>query len=145
MLVGAWETLPVHEKTLPARGPPWRRVGVHEAHWQIGRSFWRIVEAWMAVDLFGSGLGASDLLFGEECGACATPEWAEIAQIHRFGVETPLLVVLFGKTPPKTFFWRPQEGGSDIMLECSDTMLGWWGEEKSEKERKLTMYYIVLY
>jgi hypothetical protein len=35
--------------------------------------------------------------FGEERGARATLEWAEIAQIHWSGVETPLLVVLLAK------------------------------------------------
>jgi hypothetical protein len=48
-------------------------------------------------DLFRSGLGASDLSFGEEHSARATPEWAEIAQIHQFGAETSLLVVLLAK------------------------------------------------
>jgi hypothetical protein len=48
-------------------------------------------------DLFGSGLEAFDLSFGEERGARATSEWAKIAQIHRFGAETPLLVVLLAK------------------------------------------------
>jgi hypothetical protein len=55
------------------------------------------VEAWTAADLFGSGLEASDMSFGEERDACAMVEWAEIAQIHRFGAKTPLLVVLLAE------------------------------------------------
>jgi hypothetical protein len=55
------------------------------------------VEAWTAADLCKSGLGASDLSFGEEHGAGAMLEWAEIAQIHRSVAETPLLVVLLAK------------------------------------------------
>jgi hypothetical protein len=55
------------------------------------------MEAWTAADLFGSRLGASDLSFGEERDACAMLEWAEIAQIHRFGAKTPLLVVLLAE------------------------------------------------
>jgi hypothetical protein len=48
-------------------------------------------------DLFGSGLEASDLSFGEERSVRATLEYAEIALIHRSGAKTPLLVVLLAE------------------------------------------------
>jgi hypothetical protein len=53
------------------------------------------MEAWTAEissDLYSETF---DLSFGEERGARATPVWDEIAQIHRSGAKTPLLVVLF--------------------------------------------------
>jgi hypothetical protein len=57
----------------------------------------RRVEAWTAADLFGSGLRVFDLSFGEERGAHATSEWAEIAQIHQSMAKTPLLVVFLAE------------------------------------------------
>jgi hypothetical protein len=61
------------------------------ANWHI------LLEARGSLDdghLFGYGLGASDLSFGE---ASAMPEWDEIAQIHQPEAKTPLLVVFLAE------------------------------------------------
>jgi hypothetical protein len=93
--VGEWKGHLACVVHVPKSGGTWERVK------QVGKlvdpsgGTCRRLEAWTVADLFRSRLGASDLSFREERGAHATPEWAEIAQIHRFRAETPLLVVLF--------------------------------------------------